>query len=255
MAEEQKPVLSKDAVTGFVAGVALAVAIVAIWLGFFGTDDIAGGIQAAASIVVAAGVVFAIAVYVIDRRRGTGRLARQRSENFKEAAIGEVERAWRIFTAANGADALPPADGLLWETTAAALIRYRSLRERVTEDDHRAIVSDAAERVHRQFSALLASYRDALTGTYYHSGTIDARAVAVIFDFATHPRVGATDLESVDLKALAASLPGAVATEYAATLKYLAGEAGYAGATSDAAMRPAGQRFAASSAARSANAG
>jgi hypothetical protein len=224
MAEEQKQVLSKDAVTGFVAGIVLAIAAAAIWLGFFGSEDLASRIQAAAALVIAAVVVFALVAVLSNRLRGSGSLARRRSENFADAAIGEVERAWRTFTAPNGSDALPPADALLWQTVASALIRYRDLRERVTEDDHRAIVSDAAEGVRQRFAALLGTYRDGLTSTYYHSGTIDARAVAVVFDFLTHPRVNATALDSVDLVPIAAALPAHAGSEYAATLQYLAGE-------------------------------
>ena len=228
MAEERNPI-SRDAVTGFVAGVVLVIAIAAIWLGFFGTEAIGSRIQSAAALIVAAGVVFALVTYVAGRRQVGGSLARWRSENFAEAAIGEVERAWRTFTEKNGVDALPPADPLLWETAAAALIRYRTLRERVTEDDHQAIVSDAAERVRQQFATTLATYRDALTATYYHSGTIDARAVAVLFDFTTRPRIGPAALASVDLGALAAILPAHAGPEYAATVQYLASEAAHAG--------------------------
>ncbi len=228
MAEEGNPI-SRDAVTGFVAGFALAVAAAAIWLGLFGSEQISSRIQAAAALIVAAGVVFALAIYVVNRRQVGGTLARRRSENFAEAAVGEVERAWRTFTEKNGGDALPPADPLLWETAAAALIRYRTLRDRVTEDDHRAIVSDAAERVRQQFAAMLGTYRDALTATYYHCGTIDARAVAVVFDFATRPRVGAGALASVDVGALAAALPEQAGTQYAATVQYLTSEAARGG--------------------------
>ncbi len=228
MAEAKNPI-SKDAVTGFIAGVVLAVAVAAIWLGFFGSENISGRIQAAAALIVAAGVVFALATYVSNRREAGGSLARRRSENYAIAAIGEVERAWRTFTEKNGVDALPPADALLWETAAAALLRYRTLRERVSEDDHHAIVSDAAERVRQQFAAMLGTYRDALTATYYHSGTIDARAVAVVFDFTTRPRVGPGSLSSVDVGALAAILPAHAGPEYSATVQYLTNEAARSG--------------------------
>lgn len=228
MAGEKNPI-SKDAVTGFVAGVVLAVAAAAIWLGFFGSGDVSARILAAAGLIVAAGVVFAVVTYAFNRREAGGSVARRRSENFATAAIGEVERAWRTFTEKNGVDALPPADALLWETAAAALIRYRTLRDRVTEDDHQAIVSDASERVRQQFAAMLATYRDALTATYYHCGTIDARAIAVVFDFTTRPRVGPGALASVDVGALAAILPAHAGPEYAATVQYLASEAARGG--------------------------
>ena len=228
MAEEKNPI-SKEAVAGFIAGVVRAGAVAAIWGGFFGSGELSSRIQAAAALIVAAGVVFALASYVINRREPGGSLARRRSENYATAAIGEVERAWRTFTEKNGVDALPPADAVLWETAAAALLRYRTLRDRVGEDDHQAIVSDAAERVRQQFAAMLGTYRDALTATYYHSGCIDARAVAVVFDFTTRPRVGPGALASVDVGALAAILPAHAGPEYAATVQYLTSEAARSG--------------------------
>ena len=103
MADERNPI-SRDAVTGFVAGFVLAVAIAAIWLGFFGSEQASSRIQAAAALIVAAGVVFGLATYVVNRRQFGGSLSRRRSENFAEAAIGEVERAWRTFTEKNGVD-------------------------------------------------------------------------------------------------------------------------------------------------------
>src|SRR5690606_16623596 len=80
MAEVRNPI-SKDAATGFIAGVVLAAAVAAIWLGFFGSEDISSRIQAAAALIVASGVVFALAIYVGNRREAGGSLARRRSEN------------------------------------------------------------------------------------------------------------------------------------------------------------------------------
>ena len=71
MAEEKSPI-SKDAATGFIAGVVLEVAVAAIWLGFFGSENISSRIQAAAALIVAAGVVFALATYVSNRREAGG---------------------------------------------------------------------------------------------------------------------------------------------------------------------------------------
>lgn len=162
-----------------------------------------------------------LVLYTIQKRdqEAEAKTRRAESELLMQEAIKTLGRAYETFTRLG--DKPPKNDRLLWLSAARMVVRYKSMRQRISEQDHQEIADENEEYIRLRFYTLLHECKDLFTVQYFmpNGDVIARKSIAVIFDFAKW-RDGIEDpLEKIDDQELFAK--GAVPIDFLGVEGYL----------------------------------
>ncbi len=173
-------------------GIAGTLVVVVLSIHLAGHTTLLAGIQAMGSVAIAVSAFVAYRLFRANVQRHTEEDGRAESKTYLDESLALLERAYETFTR-HGEN--PPANNrLLWFSTARMIVRYRKMKARIGENDHKAIADETEEYVRLRFSSLLRDANEALTLEYfmpdndpYHHEVVSRKAIAVVFDFAKWP--------------------------------------------------------------------
>lgn len=176
--------------------------------------------------LLGATIGFCGALYVNYRQRKQREEDKRKevSKAFLDESIVLLERAYETFTRLG---TNPPSnDRALWLSTARMMVRFKKMRKRLTESEHREIADEHEEYWRLRFYTLLQDNRDNFTMSYlapsddvYEADVVPRRAIAVIFDFAKWKEGMDDPLDSLDEKELFAR--GAVPIDFFDVIEFL----------------------------------
>ena len=184
-------------------GIAGTLIFVSATISLFGHARVLTGIQAMGSVAIAVSAFFAFRLFKSNSERHVLEDERTESKTYLEESLALLDRAYETFTR-KGIN--PPAnDRLLWFSAARMIIRYRKMKARITQNEHRTISDETEEYVRLRFSSLLRESNDLFTveyfmpnGNRYDPEVVSRKAIAVIFDFAKWPDGMNDPLDEVD---------------------------------------------------------
>jgi hypothetical protein len=130
---------------------------------------------------------------------------KEASKAFLDESILLLERAYETFTRC-GTDP-PRNDRMLWLSTARMIIRFRKMRDRLTEPAHQDVSDEHEEYWRFRFYSLLLENSKNFTTTYFLAGgqdmsVIDRTSISVVFNFAEWRKGVSDPLDTVKVREL-----------------------------------------------------
>lgn len=162
--------------------------------------------QATGSIAVGISAVVALNLYRTTVNRHKSEDKRNRSKEYLSQAIVAIERSYDILTD-KGENTEPPRnDRALWLTAARFIIRFRRLKEKITEPDHIDVINEHSEFWRNKYATLLVKNKSNFDLAYlmpggnpYGGEVVHRDAIGVVFDFARWPEDNDDPLHGVDV--------------------------------------------------------
>jgi len=162
--------------------------------------------QATGSIAIGISALVALNLYITTLKRYKAEDSRNRSKEYLSQAILAIERSYDIFTD-NGENTDPPRnDRALWLTAARFIIRFRRLKEKITEQDHIDVINEHEEYWRNKYATLLAKNKSNFNlaylmpgGNHYGAEVVHRDSIGVIFYFARWPEDNDDPLHGVDV--------------------------------------------------------
>lgn len=182
--------------------------------------------QATGSIAVGISAVVALNLYRTTLNRHKSEDRRNRSKEYLSQAIVAIERSYEIFTD-NGENTEPPRnDRALWLTAARFIIRFRRLKEKITEQDHIDVINEHEEFWRNKYATLLAKNKGQFnldylmpSGNPYGGEVVHRDSLGVVFYFARWPEDNDDPLHGVDVIEMYAR--GAVPIDFLGVEEYI----------------------------------
>jgi hypothetical protein len=162
--------------------------------------------QATGSIAVGISAIVALNLYRTTLNRHESEDKRNRSKEYLSQAIVAIERSYDIFTDNEENTEPPRNDRALWLTAARFIIRFRRLKEKITEPDHIDVISEHEEYWRNKYATLLSKNKSKFdlvyfmpNGNNYGGEVVQRDSIGVVFDFARWPEDNDDPLHGVDV--------------------------------------------------------
>lgn len=162
--------------------------------------------QASGSIAIGVSAIVALNLYRTTVNRHKSEDERNRSKEYLSQAILAIERSYEIFTDKEENTEPPRNDRALWLTAARFIIRFRRLKDKVTEQDHVDVIEEHEEYWRNKYATLLAKNKNNFNSAYlmpsgnlYGGDVVHRDAIGVVFDFARWPEDNDDPLHGVDV--------------------------------------------------------
>lgn len=184
-------------------GIALGFATSVIIVLTAGEAQLFPSIQMIGTIAVAFSATIAFGVYLSNVQRHQQEDARKASETYLAESLSLLNKAYEIFVR-EGADP-PKNDRLLWLTTARMIVRFKKMRQRISEADHIAVADENEEHTRFKFYATLERNKVNFnysyfcpTGKHCSGDNVHRKSLAVVFEFARWKEGMPDPLDEVD---------------------------------------------------------
>ena len=162
--------------------------------------------QSTGSIAVGISALVALNLYKTTSSRYESEDKRNRSKEYLSQAIVAIERSYEIFTNKGENTEPPKNDRALWLTAARFIIRFRRLKEKVTEEDHLDVINEHEEYWRNKFATLLVKNKDNFNLAYlmpsgdpYGGDVVQRDSIGVVFYFARWPEDNDDPLHGIDV--------------------------------------------------------
>lgn len=162
--------------------------------------------QATGSIAIGISTIVALKLYVTTIRRHKSEDDRKRSKEYLSQAILAVERSYEIFTDNEKHTGYPRNDRALWLTAARFIIRFKRLKEKITEQDHIYVINEHEEYWRNKYATILAKNKNKFdlaylmpSGDIYGGDVVHRDSIGIVFYFARWPEDNDDPLHGVDV--------------------------------------------------------